>query len=336
MGEQNPNAELMRLVNGYQVSQAIHVAATLGIADLLGDGPRGSDDLAAEAGVHPGSLYRLLRALAAAGVFCEGADRSFSLAPMGRFLRSDAERPVGPFAAFVGRPYQWAAWGDLLHGVQTGETAFRHVHGTDPWEYRSRHPEEGAIFDHAMTAVSRRMAQAVIAAHDFSTYRRVVDVGGGHGAMLAAVLAAHPAARGVLFDQPGVVAGAAEVLRGAGVADRCEVVGGSFFEQVPEGGDAYMLKTVLHDWDDAEAQAILRTCRRSIGPEGRLLVLERLVAPPNEDPEAKFFDLFMMTVTGGRERTREEFAALLAGAGFRLDAVTSTGMPICVIEGVPS
>lgn len=335
MAEQNPHAELMRLVNGYQVSQAIHVAAALGIADLLGDAPLGSDDLAAEAGVHPGSLYRLLRGLAAAGVFREEADRRFSLAPMGRCLRSDAERPVGPYAVFVGRPYQWSAWGDLLHGVRTGETAFRHVHGADPWEYRSRHPEEGAVFDRAMTALSRRAAQAVVAAHDFSRHGKVVDVGGGHGTMLAAVLAAHPAARGVLFDQPGVVAGAAEVLRDAGIADRCEVVGGSFFEAVPDGGDAYLLKAVLHDWDDAEAEAILRNCRRAVGPDGRLLVLERVVAPPNEDPEAKFFDLFMMAVTGGRERTEEEFATLLAGAGFRLDAVVRTGTPICVIEGVP-
>ena len=159
VGEQDPRAELMRLANGYQVSQAIHVAATLGIADLLGGGTRGSDDVAAEAGVHPGSLYRLLRALAAVGVFREEADRRFSLTPVGRCLRSDADCPLGPWAEFVGRPYQWAAWGDLLHGVRTGGSAFRHVHGTDPWEYRSRHPEEGAIFDRAMTAMSRRVAQ---------------------------------------------------------------------------------------------------------------------------------------------------------------------------------
>ena len=336
MGEQNPHAELIRLVNGYQVSQAIHVAAALGIADLLGDGPRASDDLAAAAGVHALSLHRVLRALAAAGVFREEADRRFSLAPMGRCLCSDAEQPVGPYAAFVGRPYQWAAWGDLLHGVRTGETAFRHVHGADPWEYRSRHPEEGAVFDRAMTALSRRVARAAVAACDFSRFRRVVDVGGGHGAMLAAVLAAHPAARGVLFDQPGVVAGAAAVLREAGVAERCEVVGGSFFEAVPGGGDAYLLKAVLHDRDDAEAGAILRNCRRAVaGPEGRLLVLERVVAPPNEDPEAKFSDLNMMAVTGGRERTQEEFAALFAAAGFRLAAVVRTGTPVSVIEGTP-
>lgn len=335
MGEQNPHAELMRLANGYQVSQAIHVAAALGVADLLGDEPRGSDDLAAEAGAHPGSFYRLLRALAAAGVFREWADRRFSLAPMGRCLRSDAEAPVGPYAVFVGRPYQWSAWGDLLHGVRTGGNAFRHVHGADPWEYRSRHPEEGAVFDRAMTALSRRVAQAAIAAHDFSPYRRIVDVGGGHGALLAAILAAHPAARGVLYDRPGVVAGAAEVLRGAGVADRCDAVSGDFFEAVPGGGDAYLLKAVLHDWDDAEAGAILRNCRRAVGPGGKLLVLERVVAPPNEDPEAKFFDLFMMAVTGGRERTRDEFAALLAGAGFRLDAVVRTGTPLRVLDCVP-
>ncbi|TDH58309.1 methyltransferase [Dankookia rubra] len=335
MSGQNPYAELMRLTNGYQVSQAIYVAATLGIADLLGDEPRDSDDIAAKAGVHPGSLYRLLRALAAAGVFHEDADRRFSLTAIGQCLRSDADRTLGPWAEFVGRPYQWSAWGDLLHGVQTGETPFRHVHGADPWEYRSRHPEEGAIFDRAMTGMSRRMTQATVAAYDFSRFRCVIDVGGGHGALLAAVLAAHPSVRGVLFDQPGVVAGAAAVLREAGVADRCEVVGGNFFERVPEGGDAYLLKTVLHDWDDAEARAILQACRRFIGPEGKLLVLERLVAPPNEDLEAKFFDLFMMTVTGGRERAREEFATLLADAGFRLDAVTRTGTPICIIEAAP-
>jgi ubiquinone/menaquinone biosynthesis C-methylase UbiE len=325
----------MRLTNGYQVSQAIHVAATLGIADLLGDEPRDSDNIAAEAGVHPGSLYRLLRALAAAGVFHEKADRRFSLTDIGRCLRSDTERSIGPWAAFVGRPYQWSAWGDLVHGVQTGETPFRHVHGVDPWEYRSHHPEEGIIFDRAMTGMSRRTTQSIVAAYDFSRFRRVVDVGGGHGAMLAAILAANPSVRGVLFDQATVVAGAATVLQEAGVTDRCEVVGGDFFEQVTGDGDAYLLKTVLHDWDDAEARVILRACRQSIGPEGKLLVLERLVAQPNEDPEAKFFDLFMMTVTGGRERTREEFAALFAEAGFRLDAVTRTGTPICIIEGTP-
>jgi ubiquinone/menaquinone biosynthesis C-methylase UbiE len=186
-----------------------------------------------------------------------------------------------------------------------------------------------------MTGMSRRMAQATITAYDFSRFSRVIDVGGGHGALLAAILAANPATRGILFDQPGVVAGAEAVLGEAGVADRCEVVGGNFFENVPSGGDAYLLKAILHDWEDAEAQAIVATCRRAIDPEGRLLVLERLIQPPNEDPEAKFYDLHMMTVPGGRERTEAEFATLLDAAGFRLTAVVRTGTPLCVIEGVP-
>ena len=253
--------------------------------------------------------------------------------PWGSASGLTPDQPVGPWAEYVGRPYHWRSWGDLLHSVRTGESAFRHLHGADLWEWRERRPEEGAGFDRAMTALSRRVAQATVAAYDFSRFRRTVDVGGGHGAMLAAVLAAHPAARGVLFDQPGVVAGAAEVLRGAGVAERCEVVGGSFFEAVPSGGDAYLLKAILHDWDDAEAGAILRNCRRAIGLGGALLVVERVVAPPNEDPVTKFSDLNMMVMTGGRERTEEEFAALLADAGFRLTAVVRTGTPFSIIEG---
>ncbi len=333
MVEQNPYADLMRLTNGYQVSQAIQVAAVLGIANLLAGGARRSDELAAATGAHPPSLHRVLRALASVGVFHEEADRHFSLTPMGQFLRSDVDQPVGPWAEYVGRPYHWHAWGDLLHTVRTGEIAFQHVHGTDIWEYRSRRPEEGTGFDRAMTALSRRVAHATVAAYDFSRFRRVVDVGGGHGAMLAAILTAHPSLTGVLFDQPGVVAGAAEVLQLADIAERCEVVGGSFFEAVPGGGDAYLLKAILHDWDDAEAEAILRNCRHAAGQSGTLLVLERVVAPPNEDPVTKFSDLNMMVMTGGRERTEAEFAALLTAAGFRMTAVVRTGTPFSVIEG---
>ena len=336
MTEQNPSVELTRLVNGYQVSQAIHVVATLGIADLLRDGPRTSDDLAAAAGVHPRALYRVLRALAAVGVFREGEGRSFSLTPMGEGLRSDATDPVGPWAAFIGRPYYWQAWAHLLHSVRTGENAFRHVHGADVWEYRARHPEEGAIFDHAMTGLSRGVAGAVVSAYDFSRFGRVVDVGGGQGALLVAILAAHPGMRGVLFDQPHVVTRAGEVLRAAGVGDRCEVVGGSFFEVVPGGGDAYLLKAILHDWDDAASTAILEACRRAMRTEAKLLVLERVIAPPNESPDAKFGDLNMLVSPGGQERTGDEFAALFAATGFRLAAVVPTGTRFSVIEGVPT
>lgn len=336
MTQQKPSAELMRLVNGYQVSQAIHVAATLGIADLLKDGPRTSDDLAAATSTHPRSLYRLLRALAAAGVFHEDADRCFTLTPMGDCLRSDAPEPVGPWAAFIGRPYYWNVWGHLLRSVQTGENSFPFLHGTDVWDYRVQHPEESVIFDRAMTANSRRSADAVVAAYDFSSFRCVIDVAGGQGGLLAAILAANPGVRGVLFDQPHVVSRAEEVLRAAGVADRCEVAGGSFFDAVPEGGDAHVMRQILHDWDDAKATAILHACRRAINPGGKLLIVEHVIAPPNEAPVAKFQDLNMLVSPGGQERTREEFAALFAAAGFTLTAVIPTADPASIIEGAPA
>lgn len=336
MVARNPSAELMRLVNGYRVSQAIHVAATLGIADLLKEGPRSADDLAAATDSHAGTLYRVLRALAAVGVFREQADRRFSLAPMGQCLRSDAERPVGPYAVFVGRPHHWRAWGDLLHSTRTGENAFRHVHGVGVWEYLGSHPDEGAVFDRGMTGNSRGVAEAILAAYDFSPFGRVVDVAGGQGALLAAVLAAHRAVRGILFDRPEVVARARPVLEAAGVADRCEVVGGSFFEAVPEGGDAYLLKHILHDWDDPASLAVMKACRRASRSEGKLLVMERVVAPPNEGPETKISDLNMLVSPGGQERTGEEFAALLAAAGFRMEGTVEVDARLSVIEAVPA
>jgi len=336
MAEGKPSADLMHLVNGYQITQAIHVAATLGIADQLRDGPRNAEELAAATGAHAGSLYRLLRALAAVGVLDEGAARRFSLTPMGSCLRSDATAPVGLWANFVGRPYYWQAWGHLLHSVRTGENAFRHIHGTDVWTYRSQHPEEGAIFDRSMTAVSRGLSEAIAAAYDFSAFASVVDVGGGQGDLLAAILAAYPTVRGILVDQAHVVSAAAEPLRKASVADRCDIVAGSFFDGVPKNGNAYVLCRVLHNWDDAAVGTILRLCRGAIAPRGKLLVVERIIAPPNQAPEAKFGDLNMMVAAGGQERDRQEFAALFADAGFRLSAVVATATQYSVIEGVPA
>jgi hypothetical protein len=337
MAPQTPALDLIRLVNGYQISQAIHVAAALGIADHLAAGERTSDDLAAATGAHPPTLYRLLRALAAAGVFREGPDRRFALTPMGECLRSDAPAPVAPWAVFIGRPYLWGAWAHLLHSVRTGQNAFRHLHGTSNFEYRSRHPEEQAIFDRAMSAGSRRHSAAVLAAYDFSPFRRVVDVGGGEGALLGDILAAHPHLRGTLFDQPHVVARARPALEAAGVLGRCDIAGGSFFEAVPGGGDAYVLKYILHDWDDAAYAAILKACRRAMGPGARLLVLERLVDPPNEGADNKFNDLNMLVEPGGLERTPAEFADLFAASGFRLTRVVpTTTTPLNVIEGVPA
>jgi hypothetical protein len=205
-----------------------------------------------------------------------------------------------------------------------------------PWEYRVRHPEAGVVFDRAMTARSRTEADGVLAAYDFGRFRRVVDVGGGRGAFLAALLAKHPHARGVLLDQPQVVAEADAVLHGAGVADRCQLVAGSFFEEIPAGGDAYILKRVLVDWDDAEALTILRACRHALGPDSRLIVIDFVVAPPNQGAEGKLIDLAMLVSLGGQGRTREEWAGLFQGAGFHLASISPVGADLCIIEGVPA
>lgn len=326
-----PAAALRRMINGYQVSQAIHVAATLSIADLLAGGSRGVDELAEASGTHAPSLYRLLRALASVGVLHEEDERRFSLTPLGEPLRSYAPESLAGWAAFVGRPYYWQAWSELLHSIRTGENAFRHVYGANVWEYRSAHPEESAIFDRAMTSTTRQVERAVIEAFDFGRFRTLVDVGGGRGALLAAVLAKHPEMTGVLFDQPHVVS--RDLLEAARVADRCRVVAGSFFEAVPEGGDAYVLKEIIHDWEDQQAVAILTVCRRAMPDTGSVLVIERELGRPNEDPGPKFADLNMLVSPGGRERTLPEYAALFEAAGLRLAGTTPTGSGMQVIEG---
>src|SRR3954468_11515667 len=318
--DESPSATLRRLVNGYQVSQAIHVAATLGVADHLADGPRTSDDLAVAVGAHAPSLYRVLRALAAVGVVREEDGRRFALTPVGDCLRSDAEEPVGGWAAFVGRPYVWRAWDGLLDAVRTGENAFERLHGVDAWTYRIEHPEEGAIFDRAMGDLTRRSHPSTLAAFDFSRFGTVVDVGGGNGALLVALLGAHRPMSAVRLSLPHAIAVAERRIADAGVGDRCTAIAGSFFDRVPAGGDAYVLRAGLHDWEDEPATAILRRVREAARDGATLVVVERDLGPPNEVPEPKFSDLNMLVTPGGRERTIAEYGALFAAAGFRLVA----------------
>jgi hypothetical protein len=334
--DERPSATLRRLVNGYQASQALHVVATLGVADHLADGPRTSDELAAAVGAHAPSLYRILRALATVGVFREEDGRRFALTDVGECLRSDAEEPVGGWAAMVGRPYVWAAWGELLHAVRTGENAFEHVHGVDAWTYRTRDPDEGAIFDRAMSDLARRAHSSTLAAFDFSRFGTVVDVGGGNGALLVALLGAHPEMRGVLLDLPHAVAAAQRAIAAAGLEGRCEAVAGSFFDGVPAGGDAYVLRAILHDWDDPEATAILRRVREACSGDATLVVIERDLGAPNELPETKFSDLNMLVIPGGRERTVGEYGALLAAAGFGLVESRPAGFGLHVMVGSPT
>jgi hypothetical protein len=315
-----PGPTLMRLVNGFRVSQAIHVVASLGVADLLAEGPRTSDDIAAATATQPDAMYRLLRALAAENVFEEHHDRVFALTPLGELLRTDRPDSLAPWAVFVGGKSQWEGWENLEYSVRTGQSGTEKALGMSSWEYRAKNPDVTAIFDRAMTSISRTSAAAVVEAYDFSRFNTVADIAGGHGALLAVILSRFPAVRGVLFDQPHVVAGADELLRAAGVADRIEVVGGSFFEEVP-AADAYVLQHIIHDWDDAASVEIVRTIRKSAPDGARLLVIERLLGPPNQTAEAKFSDLNMLVALGGgRERTVEEFDVILSAGGFRFVA----------------
>ncbi len=327
---------LWQLVNGYRTTQALLVVVELGVPDLLADGPRSSAELAAETGSDEPSLYRLLRALAALGVLREDRDRHFSLSAMGEPLRSNSPESLAAWIRFVGRDYHRAAWAQLEHSVRTGEDAMTHTLGRSVWEYRADHPDEAEIFDRAMTDLTRASMRELVAGYDFTRFGTVVDVGGGHGGFLAAILRAAPGAHGVLFDLPHVVGGAHALLEEVGVFDRTEIVAGSFFDSVPEGGDAYTLKSIIHDWDDEDAVRILRTCRAAMGPDARVLLVERDLGAPNEAPGAKLSDLNMLVVLGGRERTRDEYAALFQRSGLAFLGETPTSSGFSVFEAAPA
>jgi hypothetical protein len=311
------SAGLARLVGGFRVSQTLYAAVELGIPDLLADGERSSDDLAEASGADASALYRLLRALASLGILHEADGRRFSLTELGQPLRGDVPASLRDWVKLSGRDYFWHTWGNLTNSIRSGENAFRSLHGQSVWEWRAAHPEESAIFDAAMRSTTLAANAAILAAYDFGRFGTVVDVGGGTGTLLASILEAHPATRGILFDQEHVVSGAEPVLRAAGVADRCEVFGGSFFSSVPAGGDAYVLKWIIHDWEDEDCVAILRACRQAMAPEAVVLVIERDLGPPNENAVAKISDLNMLVIPGGRERTEEEYEQLFARAGLR-------------------
>jgi len=332
-----PPVLLYQLASAHYLSQALYVAAELGIADLLADGPQTHDALAARTHTHPPSLRRVLRLLASAEVFAENADGRFELTPVGSFLRSGP----GSFRAtarLFGGPLVWQSWGDLLTTVRTGQAALYRVFKTDSFAYFADHPEEAAVFDEAMGSFTAMISGAVAAAYDFSAMRSIVDVGGGEGALLTGILRAYPDLRGTVFDLPRLADGAKRQIAAAGLAARYQFVPGDFFEAVPGGHDAYLLKHVIHDWDDQRAVAILRTCRRAMGPEAKLLIVEgvypaRIDGSP-ESRGAAANDVNMMVCTGGRQRSEAEFRDLYTAAGFQLTRIVPTMARSSVIEGV--
>jgi hypothetical protein len=330
-----PAARLGAMIGGARATQLVYVAAKLGIADLLKDGPKGSDELARAVLAHPGTLNRVLRALTALGVFAETEDGRFELTPLAEPLQSDVTGSMRDFAIMYGEDWFWRPYGALLHSVRTGETPFEHVHGEGVFEYLDREPEAARVFNDAMTSLSGPHAATVVAAYDFSGISKIVDLGGGHGSLIAAILKANPNMRGVLYDRPSVVAGARDLLNAEGVAHRCELVAGDFFQSVPAGGDAYILKWIIHDFQDDRSVEILKNCRRAMADVGKLLLVERVVPRGKDGRSEKLADITMLAIPGGLERTEAQFSSLLRAAGFRLVRIVPTQTEMNVIEAVP-
>jgi hypothetical protein len=324
------------MVTGCWISQALYVAAKLGIADLLQEGPQSCTRLAEATQTHVETLYRVLRALASVGVFVEDEAGRFRLTPLAEPLRTDAPGSLRAFAIMLGEPEHWRAWEGMLHSVRTGQPAFDQVFGIPLFQYFPAHPEAARIFDDAMTSRSAQENTAIIAAYDFTAAHTVVDVGGGQGSLLASILDVYPNVGGVLFDLPHVLAPARTRIEHAGQAARWVFVAGDFFAAVPAGGDLYLLKKVIHDWDDERAQQILMNCHTAMAGTGRLLLIEPVIPPGNAPSFNKLLDLLMLVWNaGGRERTEREHQSLLASAGFRLSRVIPTSAGVSIIEAVP-
>jgi SAM-dependent methyltransferase len=334
-----PQLVLYQLATGHYLSNALQLAVKLGIAEHLADGPRHAGDLAAATGTHASSLRRVLRLLVSVGVFEEREDGAFALTPVGECLRAGVFGSSRAMVMLFAGPRIQDAWRDVEYCVRTGNPVFRKKGLDDPFRDPARTPEDNANFDAAMADFTRLAAVAVAAAYDFAPLRTLVDVGGGNGALLIGILRAHPHLRGIVFDQPPAAERARASIAEQGLADRCEAVGGDFFANVPAGGDAYVLKHVIHDWNDERATAILKNCRRAMGERGKLLIVEG-VYPPRIDESlaaqgAAANDVNMLVNTGGCQRSEAEFRALYAAAGFALTRIVPTLAPVSVIEGVP-
>jgi SAM-dependent methyltransferase len=331
----DPAQLLLDHIRGAWVAPAVCAAAELGVADALAGGPRDADALAEVVGAHPGALYRLLRALADLGVLRELEGRVFALTEAGELLRRDHPESLRGFAVMLGSRWHRRAWSGLADAVRTGESAFERAFGP-AFAYFRDHPEAGEVLNDAMTSVSSALVWPAVREHDFSPYGTIVDVGGGHGALLARILAAHPKSNGVLFDLPHVIEGAGEPLARAGVMDRCVLMGGDFFTMVPPGGDAYLLCNIVHDWGDDDAARILANCRKAMTGEGRVLLVEAVIPdPPREPAAATVIDLEMLVIArGARQRTASEFAELFGRAGLRLTGVNGDGV-FNMVEAAP-
>lgn len=331
----SPPEHMRNLAIGYWVSRLIYVAAKLRLADLLKGGSRTIEELASAADVQPRALYRLLRALASVGIFAETKGRRFKLTPLATTLQTGIPHSMHAWALMVNEPWMWDSWKELLSGVKTGEMPFLKAHGMPIFQYLEHHPENLEVFGESMSSLSQAENPAIAAAYKFPKGRTVVDVGGGHGSLLAAFLKANPSLNGVLFDQSAVIARAEndKHVTAKGVAQRCRLESGNFFEAVPKGGDAYLMKYILHDWNDDECVKILANCRAAMNEKGKVLVVDNVLSSGNEPSWGKLLDMQMLII-GGRERTKEEFADLFSAARLKLTRIVPTKCALSIVEGV--
>ncbi|CAM4456754.1 methyltransferase [Nocardia ninae] len=316
--------------------QAIYVAAKLGVADALAEGPATADHIAATVGADRDATFRLLRALAGRGIFRERPDGRFQLTPMAEALRSDTPNSVRALILLACHPYEWEHWGWLLPAVTTGEPMVEKLRGMPVFEFIEQNPGYSEVFNQAMTSATEVAVPSILAAYDFSRFPTVVDVGGGHGRMLAEILRIAPRSRGVLFDREHVTPGATRTLTAAGVLDRCTIESGSFFDRVPQGGDAYLLKHVIHDWPEHDARKILDTVRGAMSSAAVLISVEMLIPDGNRPHLSKLIDLDLLLESGGRLRTVQQYTDLLTDTGFRVRRIVPTSGPASVIEAVPA
>lgn len=325
---------MMQMITAFWNSCCIYNVARLGIADLLAAKPQTADSLAEATHSDAPALYRILRALASTDVFSENPDGTFSNTALSETLRSDVPGSMKAMAiAQLGDHYN--AWGNLMYSIKTGGIAFDKVEGMPVWKYYETHPEEGVNFMKAMTGLTGAVIAHVLPSYDFTPFKTIVDVGGGNGALLAAILQNAPQSEGIVYDEEYVVEETQKILEAKGIASRCRTEGGSFFDHVPSGADAYLLKMVLHDWNDTQCEKILANCCSAMHPGSRILVLDAVIPEGNAPHPGKFMDINMLAMTGGRERTEKEFARLFANAGLKLNRIIHTHTPMfSIVEGV--
>ena len=328
-----PHAQVIQMAMSYTVSRAVFACAKLGVADLLAKGPRRSDELAANCGAHPGAMFRLLRAAASLGVFTEVSPRTFALTPTGEALKTGAPGAARSTVMAIAGDWAWRSWGEVEHSMRTGETGAEKALGMGVFDYLGKHPEEASLFNDAMIGVHGAEPAAVAKAYDFSGLKTLVDIGGGTGNLIAAILAATPGLKGLIYDLPHVAAAARDRLSGLKLSGRCDVAGGSFFESVP-AGDAYIMSHIIHDWDEARCLKILGNCRKA-NPRAKVLIVEMVIPPGDAPHPGKMLDLMMLVAPGGMERSEEEYAALLAKAGYGMTRVVPTESAVSVVEGTP-